>query len=228
MDSITLAGAFLGGLLSFFSPCTLPLLPSLVTFLQTEDEVPRLDWRRWVLFWLGFTIVFILMGSVVSTLGELFFEYQTILQKVSGVFVILMGFFLLGLGMRSFLSREYRPLLGKNFRKAFSGPSGAFFLGIAFTVGWTPCSGPILAAVLAVAGNGENPTAGAVLLAAYAIGFGVPFGILTIFFDRLFVHVKGIFPYLVWIQRIAGVLLIILGILIYLDKLGPLILRYTI
>ena len=74
----------------------------------------------------------------------------------------------------------------------------------------------------------RGQTAGAVLLAAYAIGFGVPFGILTIFFDRLFVHVKGIFPYLVWIQRIAGVLLIILGILIYLDKLGPLILRYTI
>lgn len=228
MDSITLVGAFVGGLLSFFSPCTLPLLPSLVTFLQTEEEVPRLDWRRWVLFWRGFTIVFILMGSVASTFGELFFEYRIILQKVSGIFVILMGLFLLGLGMRSFLSREYRPLLGKNFGKALNGPFGAFFLGIAFTVGWTPCSGPILAAVLAVAGNGENPTAGAVFLTAYAIGFGVPFGILTMFFDRLFIHIKGIFPYLIWIQRAAGVLLIILGILIYLDKLGPLILRYTI
>ena len=222
-ESITFLGAFVGGLLSFFSPCTLPILPGLVTFFESDDpqRAGRMSLKKMAAFWLGFTLVFLAMGSIASTLGAFFYDHRLWIVKFGGVFVILMGLFLLGLGLRSPLQREYRPFLTRNFE----GIGGSFLFGIAFTAGWTPCSGPILATILTVAGNSEDPTSGMLLLAAYAVGFGVPFGILTFFFDSLFHRIRGIYRYLPWIQKISGVLLVVLGILIYLDKLGVWILR---
>jgi len=223
VESITLAIAFAGGLLSFFSPCTLPLLPSLIAFFEEEETEAkgRINIRKCLAFWCGFTVVFLVMGSIASFLGALFFEYRGWLVKISGIFVVCMGIFLLGLGGRSVLQREYRPFLAGRFQ----GYLGAFLFGMAFTVGWTPCSGPILAAILTVAGNSEQPTAGLALLSAYAAGFGIPFGVLMIFFNQLFRRIRGINQFLPWIQKMTGVLLILLGILIYLDKLGKWILR---
>ena len=223
IESIGLIGAFIGGLFSFFSPCTLPLLPSLITFFENDqsENQGKMNKGKLVAFWLGFTLVFIAMGSIASTVGELFYTYKEWVVKVSGVFVVLMGLFMLGLGAKSQLQQEYRPLLSKDF----SGIGGAFLFGIAFTAGWTPCSGPILASILMVAGDAGDSTTGMMLLVAYAIGFGLPFGLLTLFFDQLFHRVKSIFPYLPWIQRISGILLIVLGIAIYMDKLGTWILK---
>lgn len=223
LESIGFLGAFIGGLLSFFSPCTLPILPSLVTFLENEDpaKAGRMSIQKMIAFWLGFTVVFLAMGSIASSIGAFFFEYRPLIVKFGGIFVILMGLFLLGLGARSALQKEYRPFLGGRFQ----GIGGAFLFGIAFTAGWTPCSGPILAAILTVAGNNDDPTIGMALLGAYAVGFGVPFLILTFFFDALFYRIRGIYRFLPLIQKISGVLLVILGIMIYLDKLSVWILK---
>lgn len=222
-ETITLASAFLGGLLSFFSPCTFPLLPSLITFFESDDSRQgRMNFGKLFFFWLGFTLVFLAMGSIASALGMFFYDYRSIIIKAGGIFVIIMGLFLLGVGSRTILQREHRPFLSRHFE----GYGGAFLFGVAFTAGWTPCSGPILASILMVAGNSENPTAGTALLGAYAIGFGVPFGILTFFFDRLFHRIRGLSKYLPWIQKITGILLIILGVLIYQDILGAWILQF--
>lgn len=223
MGSIGLISAFVGGLFSFFSPCTLPLLPSLITFFENEpnEKQGKMNKGKLVAFWLGFTFVFIAMGSIASAVGEIFYTYKEWVVKVSGIFVVFMGLFMLGMGSKSRLQQEYRPLLSGHF----SGIGGAFLFGIAFTAGWTPCSGPILTSILLVAGDTGDSLTGMMLLAAYAIGFGLPFGLLTLFFDQLFHRVRGIFPYLPQIQRISGILLIGLGIAIYMDKLGAWILK---
>lgn len=221
-ESISFVGAFLGGIASFLSPCTLPLLPSLVAFFEVEGQKGKMSIKKLLSFWSGFTLVFLSMGSVASLLGKLFFQYQSLLTKMGGIFVIAMGLFLIGFGSKSILQREFRPFLGRQFQ----GYWGAFFFGIAFTVGWTPCSGPILTAVLAVA-SVKSSLSGLLLLSAYALGFGVPFLLLTIFFDRFFRHFKGLSAYLPLIQRICGVLLVVIGLLIYSDLLSRWILRFS-
>lgn len=217
--SISWLSAFGAGLISFLSPCVVPLLPTYTAFLAgsgaAEGEKPA-QWRFFLnsfCFLTGFTIVFVAMGATASLVGEFFFDYQEAIRKFGAVFMILMGMQLLGIFRLSFLQREYRPLLTNSFQ----GPLGAFVLGVAFTAGWTPCTGPILASILVYAGTSATMTQGALLLFVYALGFTVPFFIIAFLLNRYLAGIKRLYRWLPMIQRGAAVVLILVGVGMYFD-----------
>lgn len=219
-NSITLLTAFGAGVVSFLSPCVLPILPTYTAFLAgtgaPENAGNYNQWRfllNAVFFLSGFTIVFVAMGATASFFGQFFFDYQDVIRKFGALFMIVMGIHLLGLFQLSFLQREYRPLLNN----AFQGPVGAFILGVAFTAGWTPCTGPILASILMYAGASSTLSQGAFLLFVYAMGFCVPFFIIAFLMNKYLGKFRIIYQYLPVIQRAAAVVLIIVGIFVYFD-----------
>ena len=216
---ISWLSAFAAGLISFLSPCVAPLLPTYTAFLAgsgaAEGEKPS-QWRFFLnsfCFLTGFTVVFVAMGATASLLGQFFFDYQEEIRKFGAVFMILMGMQLLGVFRLSFLQREYRPLLTNSFH----GPLGAFLLGIAFTAGWTPCTGPILASILMYAGANATMMQGALLLFVYALGFTVPFFMIAFLLNRYLAGIKRLYRWLPVIQRGAAVVLILVGVGMYFD-----------
>lgn len=174
-------GAFLGGVLSFLSPCVLPLVPPYLCYLAgltfdqlaAEDarpEVARRVFLAAVAFVLGFSVVFVAMGATATAVGQLLAEYADLLAKVAGVVLVVFGLHFLGVFRIPLLMREARLEVEKP-----AGLFGSFLVGMAFAFGWTPCVGPVLAAILFVAASEESVWRGASLLAAYAAGLAVPF-----------------------------------------------------
>ncbi|MEE9275124.1 MAG: cytochrome c biogenesis protein CcdA [bacterium] len=178
---VSYALAFLAGLLSFLSPCTLPILPSFLAYLSGSADAispgaqapPRSRMMiNAVMFVFGFTVVFVLLGASVSAVGELLSAHQDVLTKGSGVLLIFFGLFLTGWLRIPFLYRELRPIQWKS-RPA--GYAGALAVGFAFGVGWTPCVGPILGAILTLAGASQGVGQGIRLLTVYSLGLAIPF-----------------------------------------------------
>ncbi|HEV2750996.1 MAG TPA: cytochrome c biogenesis protein CcdA [Gemmatimonadales bacterium] len=211
--------AFLAGLLSFLSPCVLPLIPSYVGFL-TGLTFEELEVRRgtallhalW--FVAGFSLVFVALGATASALGVVLLHSQVWIGRVGGVIVILFGLYLIGVLRPAFLMRERRIELA---RKPL-GYAGSAVVGITFGAAWTPCIGPILGAILTMAAAQASLTHGAGLLAAYALGLAVPFLLAAVALDRFLVWFQKFRPYIVWVERVAGVLLIVLGLLLVTDR----------
>lgn len=183
--------AFLAGIISFLSPCTLPILPSFLAYLSgvspDQDSQEHVSSRNRMmisasLFVLGFTLVFVLLGASVSFLGKLLFEYQEILIKVSGVILIFFGLFLTGWLKIPMMYREFRPvqLKGKP-----AGHAGALAVGFTFGIGWTPCIGPVLGAILTIAGTSQGVRQGMFLLAVYSLGLAIPFLLSAWLFNSL-------------------------------------------
>jgi cytochrome c-type biogenesis protein len=214
-------GVALAGLVSFLSPCVLPLVPPYLGYLggTTIDEMTSEDgledhvWRRVVIaslfFVLGFTTVFVALGASASVVGQLIQTYKAELAMVAGVVIILFGLHFLGVLKIPVLYKEAR------YHHDVSGASyaGAYIIGLAFAFGWTPCIGPILATVLALAANEASLGAGVRLLAVYSLGLGVPF-VLAAVAIRPFLTLMGHFrPYLGRVEKVMGVLLIITGLL---------------
>lgn len=213
-EHVSLFTAYLAGFASFLSPCILPLLPAYTAFLTGEAKGNQgVFLFRFVCFWMGFTLVFVLMGATASFLGQLFQEYQEMIRKVGAVFIAAMGLHLAGIVSFSWLYREYRPFLAQTFQ----GYAGAFLLGVAFTAGWTPCSGPILAAILLYAGNASSVSQGAVFLLFYAIGFSTPFLVVVVFLQKYLYRINRLYRILPWIQKMAGILLLLMGVILYFD-----------
>ncbi len=219
--NLTLLTVFGAGVVSFLSPCVLPLLPTYTALLAGSQEQgqagpgQRIFMINAISFLSGFTLVFVAMGATASYIGELFFEYQEVIRKGGAIFMVLMGLQIVGVLKIPGLGREFRPFL----QGTFAGPLGAFLLGLAFTAGWTPCTGPILATVLMYAGAMATVGQGAFLLFIYAMGFCLPFLIMAIAIDRYFNKVQWVYPWLPRIQLVAGGLLIAAGILVYFDLL---------
>ncbi|MBP2639569.1 MAG: cytochrome c biosis protein transrane region [Firmicutes bacterium] len=215
--------AFIAGLFSFFSPCVLPMLPTFAALLggsagETAEDNRVGRWRFFInifFFLSGFTLVFVAMGATASYFGRFFIEYQDIVRKIGAVFITFMGLHLMGIFGISSLQREYRPFLKQTFR----GPFGAFVLGIAFTAGWTPCIGPILAAILAYAGTNAMVGQGVVLLLVFSLGFSLPFWALAFFLQRFLPRLRRVYQWLPLLQRVAGGILLITGIVLYFDLL---------
>ena len=206
----TLPLAFLAGLLSFLSPCVLPLVPSYLAFVGGNASAARaVRVRNALLFVLGFSLVFIALGASASLLGSLLRSYRGTLTVVGGILVIAFGLILLGILRVPWLYRDTRMQM----KGDPSTPVGAVVLGMAFAAGWTPCIGPILGGILTLAGATGTLSAGITLLAVYALGLAIPFVIAALAMDR-FLHVsKRLRSALPWIERGAGALLVVAGLL---------------
>ena len=207
--------AFGAGLLSFLSPCVLPLVPSYLGFLtgMTIDEMS--DRRRWavihaLLFVAGFSLIFIAMGAGATALGASLKYHKVWLARVGGVLLIVFGLYSMGVLRVALLDREQRVHLD---RKPM-GFLGSLLVGMAFAAGWTPCLGPVLGGILAMAGlQGGDVTRGVALLAAYSAGLAVPFLVAAYAVDAFRGWFQRFRRWMPWVQRISGALLIIAGLL---------------
>ena len=184
---------------------------------MTVEEVER---RRWTAllhglwFVAGFSLVFILLGAAASAVGNLLRDYQVWLGRIGGVLLILFGVYLLGILRPAFLMREWRLQLA---RKPI-GYFGSGVVGFTFGAAWTPCIGPILGGILTLAATQAGLGRGMLLLAVYALGLALPFLVTAIALDRFLVWFQRFRPYIVWVDRIAGAMLIVLGILLVTDS----------
>ena len=224
-DQVSLLTAFLAGIVSFLSPCVLPLVPGYLSFVSgvSLDEMRaddrRADASRAILvntlfFVLGFSIVFIAMGATATTLGSFLRENLLIVQRVAGVIIVLFGLHLTGLLPIKWLYRQAKFHGPDNAR----GPGGAVLLGLAFAAGWTPCIGPILAGILALGMAQETVWQGMALTAVYSAGLGIPFlltGWATQRFLGLFEAVKR---HMRLVETVGGVMLITIGVMIFTNN----------
>jgi cytochrome c-type biogenesis protein len=223
--SVGLAGAFGAGLVSFLSPCVLPLIPAYVSFMTGLSVGELSGGRRRVsqvlvpalLFVLGFSLVFVALGATASVLGTLLRTYRDLLARVGGVAIFAFGFLLLGVVKVPWLYREAR--LDMAGARKF-GPAAALVMGLAFAFGWTPCVGPILGSILLLAGSGADPARGALLLTAYSAGLGVPFVVVALALGKLAGTLGWLNRHALVIDRVAGGVLMALGALVFTGKLG--------
>lgn len=227
MDHVTLAAAFVAGLLSFVSPCVLPLVPGYLSFVsgRTLDEMrgPEASGarRRQVFiaalaFVAGFSAVFVALGASASAIGQFLLARLNVLGKIAGLIVILFGLHTMGVLRLGWLYAEKRV---QPARKP-AGLLGAFMVGVAFAFGWTPCIGPILAGILAVAATRETVREGVQLLTVYSLGLGIPFLATALAVDRFFAAVARVRRFYHAIEITAGLLLVTIGLLIFTNRLS--------
>ncbi|GBE06584.1 thiol:disulfide interchange protein DsbD precursor [bacterium BMS3Abin10] len=222
--------AFFAGVLSFLSPCVLPLLPSYVSYItgvSFEDLTGNADRVRVrfltltnsLVFILGFSFVFTLLGASSSAVGGLFFQYQDYLRIIGGVLIIIFGLFVAGFLKLDFLMRDKKVHL--QFKPA--GYIGTFAVGMTFGVGWTPCIGPILGSILMYAGSAGSVTYGAKLLSVYSLGLGIPFLLSSLALNTFLSHSRKLQRHMRVIMVISGLLLIVFGILLLTDMVTRLV-----
>jgi cytochrome c-type biogenesis protein len=206
--------AFAAGLLSFLSPCVLPLVPSYIGFL-TGMSLPEMSGRRRValthalLFVLGFSLVFIALGASATALGRALNYYQVWLQRIGGVLIIAFGLVCLGVIRIGALAQERRVQVE---RKPV-GYLGSALVGMAFAAGWTPCIGPVLGGILGLAATSQDLSRGMLLLAVYSAGLAVPFLIAAAALESFLAWFQRFRRFLPWVMRASGVLLIFVGLL---------------
>ena len=207
--------AFTAGLLSFLSPCVLPLVPSYVGFLtgmtQPESGVRRrAALAHALLFIVGFSLVFILLGASATALGRALGYYQIWLQRVGGVLIILFGLVCLGVFSSRLLSGEHRLHL----EQKPVGYLGSALVGMAFAAGWTPCIGPVLGGILGLAASSADVTRGMLLLAVYSAGLALPFLLAALALESFLGWFQRFRPFLPWVMRVSGVMLVLVGVLL--------------
>lgn len=218
MADVPIAAALLAGTLSFLSPCVLPLVPPYLVYLTgaslerlAGDEPEPLVKRDTVLaaclFVAGFSTVFVALGASASAIGAGLRAYSGVLETVAGIAIIVMGLHFLGLTRIAFLMREKRLAMAQPV-----GLWGAYAMGLAFAFGWTPCIGPILAAILAVAASEATVAKGAGLLAVYSLGLGIPFLIAAIAVEPFAAFLSRFRAHLATVEKVMGGLLVLTGI----------------
>lgn len=219
--NVTLLTAFIAGTFSCLSPCILPVLPTYTALLAGIGTKRGENGNTWnfllnsMCFLCGFILVFVVMGATASYFGQVFLDYQQIIRQVGAVFMVIMGIQVLGIIKIRWLGREYRPLLTSTFQ----GPVGAFILGVAFTAGWTPCTGPILTSILVYASTATTLGEGAFLLLIYAVGFSVPFLIVALLFTNYFYQIRQLYKWLPFIQQLSGTVLVIVGVIMFFGSM---------
>jgi len=212
--SLGLLVAFVAGLLSFLSPCVLPLVPSYIGFL-TGMSLPEMAGRRRVallhalLFVLGFSLIFMLLGASATALGRALNYYQQWLQRIGGVLIILFGLVCLGVIRLSVLNQER----GLQLEHKPVGFLGSAVVGMAFGAGWTPCIGPVLGAILGLAATTQDLSRGLLLLGMYSAGLAVPFLLAAAALEAFLDWFQRFRRYLPWVMRLSGALLVLVGLL---------------
>jgi cytochrome c-type biogenesis protein len=224
VGGLSLGLAFVAGLLSFLSPCVLPLVPSYVTFVtgMTLDELTargRHAARRHatlhaLLFVLGFTLVFVALGATATALGAALRRALPLLQQLGGVVIAGFGLSLLGVLRVPSLMRERRVHLASKP----AGIAGSLLVGVAFGAGWTPCIGPVLASILLYAGMEATMTRGMLLLVAYSLGLGIPFLVAAVGFNWYLAGARRVMRWLRPLELGAGALLVVMGVLLFTGR----------
>lgn len=217
-SEVTILAALVAGLVSFLSPCVLPLVPPYLVFLtgtslerfadrEPEPQVRRETVIAALLFVAGFSTVFVALGASASVVGSLIRAWSGPLSTVAGIAIIIMGLHFLGITRLAFLHRQKRLEVTKPV-----GLWGAYAIGLAFAFGWTPCIGPILAAILAVAASEQTVAKGAGLLAVYSLGLGIPFVIAAFAVEPFAAFVARFKNYLHRVEQVMGALLVLTGV----------------
>jgi cytochrome c-type biogenesis protein len=224
-EAVSFPAAFTAGILSFLSPCVLPLIPAYFTFITgfsleelTENrnsEIRKKVFLSTVLFVSGFSLVFILMGASASYLGSLMFNHRELIRILGGILIMLMGVHLTGIIRIPGLDVEKRI----NIEKKPLHFLGIVIIGMAFGAGWSPCIGPLLGSILIIAGSQETVWQGIVLLAVYSAGLALPFIIISVFIHLLLIVIKKASRVLQYVNAAAGILLIIVGLILVTNKL---------
>ena len=219
--ALSLLISFTAGILSFLSPCVLPIVPPYLAFMAgtsiSNIENSKLFSSRtsWLFaisacFVVGLSTVFIILGLAAAAVGSLFFEFRKEINYLAGILVIIFGLHFLGIMRIPVFMREYRFNLGSGG----GGLTGAYVLGVAFAFGWTPCIGPVLGAILAMSAQAESLGRGASLMATYAVGLGCPFILSGVFFGRAFEIFAPLRRNAVRVEKVTGLLLLTVGILL--------------
>ena len=231
-ENVTLIAAFAAGFLSFVSPCVLPLIPGYISFVSgvsveemKADSAPATSRLQVFLtslaFVVGFSLVFIALGASATAIGKFMFARLPLLSKIAGVILIIFGLHTMGVFRLAFLETEKRV----HSQRKPAGPLGAMLVGVAFAFGWTPCIGPILGGILAIAGSKNSVGEGILLLAVYSLGLGIPFLLTSLAINQFFGAAKKIRRYYHGIELASGALLIAIGVLIITGQL-TIIVRY--
>nr|CRH07840.1 putative Cytochrome c-type biogenesis protein CcdA [Candidatus Magnetococcus massalia] len=228
MPDVSFFTAFTAGFLSFISPCVLPLVPAYISFMSGvsvdemrtagesgNKELTRHATLHSIFFVLGFSLVFIGLGATATALGQMLFDYMEMLSKVGGVLIVIFGLHYMGLFRIGMLNLEARL----NVDKKPPGLMGAMLIGVAFAFGWTPCVGPILASILALAGGQETINQGIGLLAVYSLGLGLPFILAGLAINRFLIFFGAMRKHMHKVELVAGGLLVIVGVLIFLGDM---------
>lgn len=213
---LSLGVAFVAGVLSFLSPCVLPIVPPYLAYmsgismreLTAENRGPNKAILPAVFFVMGLSTVFLFLGFTASTLGRLFLTYRDEFAMAAGVVVIILGLHFLGLFRLGFVMREARLDAGDRGGSAF----GAYVLGLAFAFGWTPCIGPVLGMILTLSAAEETVTRGTSLMAVYALGLGLPFLLTAVFIGRSMALMNRLKPHMGMIEKVMGALLVLVGL----------------
>jgi cytochrome c-type biogenesis protein len=216
--------SFLAGLLSFLSPCVLPLVPAYVSYITgvsfnelinpiSKRKIRHVTLINSTMFILGFSLVFVTLGASATFVGQLLASYIHIVRKIGSIFIILFGLYLTGVYKIKFLSQERRLNIGANTHGYLS----SVLIGIAFAAGWTPCVGPILSSILLYASLSETVGTGIYLLSIYSLGLAVPFFITALAINTFLNSFKTINKYLRYVNFISGLLLISMGLILFSD-----------
>jgi cytochrome c-type biogenesis protein len=223
---VSLIAAFAAGFLSFVSPCVLPLIPGYISFVsgvsveEMRADAPPATSRLQVFvtslaFVIGFSLVFIALGASATALGKFMFAKLPLLSKIAGAVLIVFGLHTMGVFRLAFLETEKRV----HAQRKPAGPLGAMLVGVAFAFGWTPCIGPILGGILAIAGSRNSVGEGITLLAVYSLGLGIPFLFTSLAINQFFGAAKKIRKYYHAIELTSGALLVAIGLLIITGQL---------
>lgn len=224
---VSLVIAFTAGLLSFVSPCVLPLVPSYITYITglTLEELTSDTERARVrgviivnslLFIAGFSAVFIAFGASASLVGQLLSTYQDFIRKLGGILIVLFGLYVMGVLRITFLMKEMRVHL----KSRPAGYAGSVLVGVAFAAGWTPCVGPILGTILLYAGTSDSMLTGVTLLAGYSLGIGLPLFITALAVDSFLHAFAKIRKYLYGLSIASGLFLVLVGGMLYTNSLS--------
>jgi len=226
-ENISYLVAFVAGFLTYLSPCLLPLVPSFIAYIagvsfgdlkdvEKRGEVRKKTVIHSLLFILGFSIVFILLGLTATIIGKTLFQYQNVIRIVGGALIIIFGLYLTGVLKLDFLIKERRinlPIKGATYL-------GSFLIGVTFAAAWTPCAGPILGSILVMAGTKASLGQGAKLLSVYSLGIALPFFITALVINSFLGYFNKIKKLISAINIIGGVFLIIVGVLVATNYLS--------
>ncbi|NQU95667.1 MAG: sulfite exporter TauE/SafE family protein [Candidatus Omnitrophica bacterium] len=223
MENVSFIMAFTAGVFSFLSPCVLPLIPAYISYLtgvsfqdtkeptkERKNQIRLSTALHALSFILGFTIVFVLLGVSVTFLGKLLLEYQPILKRIGGIFIIFFGLIIIGVIKIPFLQKQKKL----SYKKDGVSILGSILVGATFAVAWTPCVGPILGSILVYASSTASIKMGIKLLIAFSLGLGLPFFISGLAVNSFLIYFKKFGKYIRWVTITAGTVFIIFGILL--------------